>query len=67
MIILLTNFEMFKAYSIMTIFCLDNPFGYVCYIQCSESMQVPDNEKTFSDVLILLAVVLNFKILINYF
>ncbi|PKK78432.1 hypothetical protein RhiirC2_770244 [Rhizophagus irregularis] len=34
---------------------------YVCCIQRSESMQVSDNEKKFSDVLMLLTAVLNFK------
>lgn len=51
----------------MTILRLDNPFGYVCRIRRSESMQVPDDEKNFPDILILLAAVLNFKVLINYF
>lgn len=51
---------------IMTILRLDNPFGYVCRIRRSESMQVPDDEKNFPDVLMLLAVVLNFKYFILY-
>ncbi|CAB4407585.1 unnamed protein product [Rhizophagus irregularis] len=36
----------------------DNPFGYVCRVRRSESMQVPDDEKNFPDVLMLLAAVL---------
>ncbi|CAG8532244.1 26124_t:CDS:10 [Gigaspora margarita] len=48
-----------------TILRLDNPFGYVCRIRRSESMQVPDDEKNFPDVLILLAAVLNFKAIVK--
>ncbi|GES88088.1 C2H2-type zinc finger transcription factor [Rhizophagus clarus] len=50
---------------IMTILRLDNPFGYVCRIRRSESMQVPDDEKIFPDVLMLLAAVLNFKAIVK--
>ncbi|RIA96714.1 hypothetical protein C1645_358445 [Glomus cerebriforme] len=49
----------------MTILRLDNPFGYVCRIRRGESMQVPDDEKIFPDVLILLAAVLNLKAIVK--
>ncbi|RIA86827.1 hypothetical protein C1645_828657 [Glomus cerebriforme] len=49
---------------IMTVF-LDNPKGYVCRIQRGELMEVPDNVENFPSILIVLASVLNIKVVVQ--
>ncbi|CAG8701917.1 9102_t:CDS:10 [Funneliformis caledonium] len=45
----------------MMILYLDNPCGYVCRLNRGEILEVPDDERFFSSVLLLLAAVLNLK------
>jgi hypothetical protein len=46
----------------MMILYLDNPYGYVCRLSQGEVLEVPDDDRFFSFVLLLLAAVLILKV-----
>ncbi|KAF0482067.1 c2h2-type zinc finger transcription factor [Gigaspora margarita] len=49
----------------MVVVYMDNPHGYVCRIRRGDIMEVPDNEEKLSALLVILAAILNAKIIVR--